>query len=300
MDTNKIVLGSANFGSSVSKNLALSIIDYAFDVGINKIDTADSYFGSEEIIGSALKGRRDKFFLASKVGNPSEIGSGLSESHIESSLNNSLIKLNTDFLDVYFSHNYDKNTSLFETMSTYNKIKESGKVNHFGCSNFTLDQLISSREISSKSNLINYTFVQPVFNIIEFHSEFDFLLYSNKNKLVSWGYSPLAGGLLTGKYLEGIPPTSRASVFPNANPRQAGFIPKISASTNKIVRSIITIADEYEVSSTQLSISWALSQSAISSVIIGVSSLVQLSHILDFKIDPEAIAKVDKLLISSF
>lgn len=238
--------------------------------------------------------------MASKVGNLSEIGSGLSESHIESSLNNSLIKLNTDFLDVYFSHNYDKNTSLFETMSTYNKIKKSGKVNHFGCSNFTLSQLISSREISSKSNLVNYTFVQPVFNIIEFQAEFDFLAYSNKNELVSWGYSPLAGGLLTGKYLDGIPPTSRAAVFPNVNPRQAGFIPKISPSTNKIVRNIITIADEYKLSSTQLSISWALSQSAISSVIIGVSSLVQLSHILDTKIDPEAIAKVDKLLISSF
>jgi aryl-alcohol dehydrogenase-like predicted oxidoreductase len=300
MDKNKIVLGSANFGSSVSKNLALSIIDYAFDFGINKIDTADSYLGSEEIIGSALKGRRDKFFLASKVGNPSEIGSGLSKSNIESSLNNSLIKLKTDYLDVYFSHNYDKNTSLFETMSTYNKIKESGKANHFGCSNFTLDQLISSREISSQNNLVNYTFVQPVFNIIEFYSQFDFLLYCNNNNLVSWGYSPLAGGLLTGKYLGGIPPISRASDFPNANPRQAGFIPKISPSTNKIVRNIITIADEYKVSSTQLSISWALSQSAISSVIIGVSSLAQLSHILDFKIDPEAISKVDKLLIYSF
>jgi aryl-alcohol dehydrogenase-like predicted oxidoreductase len=185
-------------------------------------------------------------------------------------------------------------------MSTYNKIKESGKANHFGCSNFTLDQLISSREISSQNNLVNYTFVQPVFNIIEFYSQFDFLLYCNNNNLVSWGYSPLAGGLLTGKYLGGIPPISRASDFPNANPRQAGFIPKISPSTNKIVRNIITIADEYKVSSTQLSISWALSQSAISSVIIGVSSLAQLSHILDFKIDPEAISKVDKLLIYSF
>ena len=105
MNLNKIVLGTANFGSFVSKNEALSIIDYAYSLGINKIDTADSYHGSEEIIGISISGRRDNFFIATKVGNPTELGSGLSARHIRNSLKSSLDKLRVEYIDLYFAHN---------------------------------------------------------------------------------------------------------------------------------------------------------------------------------------------------
>jgi aryl-alcohol dehydrogenase-like predicted oxidoreductase len=295
MKVNKIVLGTANFGSFVPKNEALSIIDYAYSLGINQIDTADSYAGSEEIIGASISGRRDKFFIATKVGNPTKLGSGLSASHIRNSLKSSLDKLRTEYIDLCFAHNFDLKIPLIETISTFNSVKKEGIINHFGCSNFDLNQLIESINTSVKNNLTYYTYIQSVFNIIEYNSQLNLLNFSNQNKIMSWGYSPLAGGVLTGKYLNGISQNSRAFNFPNADPRRTGFIPKINTINNEIAKNILNIAKNYNLSSAQLILGWVLNQTIITSVIIGVRNLEHLKNLLGSDVHPEAICAMNKL-----
>src|SRR3989338_2032260 len=130
-----LVLGTANFGSSVSEVDALTIIDYALAHGITAIDTADSYGSSEEIVGKALKGKRDSVYLATKVGNPSPSGSGLSSKHIREAIKSSLHRLQTDYIDLYHAHNWDRNVPLTETLGAFNAVVKEGYAAALSCSN---------------------------------------------------------------------------------------------------------------------------------------------------------------------
>lgn len=290
--TSKLVLGAANFGSSVSESEALNIIDYAFSHGINAIDTADSYGLSEEIIGKSLKGRRDKFILVTKVGNPTSIGSGLSQEHINKSLRNSLQILQTDYVDLYMAHNWDKRVPILESISAFNYAVESGLARALGCSNFTLNQILESLELSKRLEIISYSNIQPVYNIIERGAESDLLPFASANNLSVWTYSPLAGGVLSGKYLKGIPVNSRAENFPNANPREAGFVPKITKETINISAKVSEIAHDYCVTSSQLALAWTLANQNVTSVIVGVRNLGHLKEILNLNVPKEALREL--------
>lgn len=285
----KLVLGTANFGSSVSESGALTIIDYALGHGITAIDTADSYGDSEKIVGKALRGRRDAVFLATKVGNPSPNGSGLSSKHIDEAIQNSLRRLQTDYIDLYQAHNWDTDTPLAETLSAFNVVVSRGHTMALGCSNFTRNQISESLTLAEELGVAPFTAIQPVFNLIERSATLDVLPLAVKKHLSVWTYSPLAGGILTGKYSRGIPAESRATEYPNANPRQAGFIPKITEENIAIGVRVATIAKKFGVTPSQLAIAWVLIQPAITSVIIGVRNLEQLREIVQSTVPPEAL-----------
>lgn len=285
----KFVLGTANFGSSVSEGDATTIIDYALAHGINAIDTADSYGSSEEIVGRALKGKRGSVFLSTKVGNPVPSGSGLSKKHIEGAIQSSLRRLRTDHVDLYQAHNWDKDIPLAETLSAFNSIVTEGCALTLGCSNFTANQISESLTLVRELGVVPFTTIQPVYNLIERGAEYDVLPLATEKRLSVWAYSPLAGGILTGKYSHGIPAESRAAEFPNANPRQAGFIPKITEENIAIGAGVVKIAEEFGVTPSQLAIAWVLLNPAITSVIVGVRNLEQLQEILDSNVAKEAL-----------
>ncbi len=285
----KLILGTANFGSSVSEREAVALIDYALAHGITAIDTADSYGDSEEIVGKALRGRRDSVFLATKVGNPSPSGSGLSKKHIEEAIQHSLRRLQTDYVDLYQAHNWDKGTPLAETLGAFNSVVTDGYAAALGCSNFTVDQIRESLTLAETSGVVPFTTTQPVFNFIERSAENDLLPFALEQHLSVWAYSPLAGGVLTGKYAHGIPRDSRAAQFPNANPREAGFIPKITEGNITIGIQVAKIAEKFNVTSSQLLIAWVLSNPAVTSVIVGVRNLEQLREIVTGNVPREAL-----------
>lgn len=286
----KFVLGTANFGSSVRESDALNIIEYALNHGIIAIDTADSYGSSEEIVGKALRGRRDSVFLATKVGNPTRSGSGLSKKHIEESIQGSLRRLQTDHLDLYQAHNWDKEIPLAETLTAFEAIVTGGHASNLGCSNFTMNQISESLTLAQELGITAFSTIQPVYNLIERDVADDILPFAQEKHLSVWAYSPLAGGILTGKYSQGIPAESRAAEYPNANPRQAGFIPKITEENIARGIRVTKIAKEFDITPSQLAIAWVLAQSAITSVIIGVRNLKQLQEIMQNTVPPEALS----------
>lgn len=289
MSVSQLVLGTANFGTAVSGDEAARIIDYALEHGITSIDTADSYGDSEEIVGKALQGRRDSVFLATKVGNPSPSGSGLSSKHIEEAVQDSLRRLQTNHVDLYQAHNWDKETPLTETLSAFDMVVKRGYATALGCSNFTLSQIEESLALAKELDVTPFTTVQPVFNFIERGAEDDVLPFALEKHLSVWAYSPLAGGVLTGKYSQGIPAESRATEYPNANPRQAGFIPKLTEDSLDMGERVARIAKEFSVTPSQLAIAWVLSHPAVTSVIIGVRNLEQLQEVFHTTVPPEAL-----------
>lgn len=286
----KLILGTANFGSAVSEDEAVRVIDCALALGITAIDTADSYGPAEEIVGKALRGRRDSVFLATKVGNPVSSGSGLSSKHIEEAIQDSLRRLRTNYVDLYQAHNWDKSTPLAEMLAAFDAVVMGGYAATLGCSNFTMNQISESLALAQELGITAFSTIQPVYNLIERDAADDILPFAQEKHLSVWAYSPLAGGILTGKYAQGIPAESRAAEYPNANPRQAGFIPKITEENIAKGIRVAKIAKEFGITPSQLAIAWVLAQSAITSVIIGVRNLKQLQEIMQNTVPPEALS----------
>lgn len=285
----KFILGTANFGKPVAGDDAIEIINYALYHGVTAVDTADSYGDAEEIVGKALLGRRDSIFLATKVGNLSQGGSGLSSKHIEEAMQDSLRRLQTDYVDLYQAHNWDKTVPLPETLRAFNALVRDGRTLALGCSNFTASQILESLTLSETLGVASFTTVQPVYNLIERHSEDEELPLAVEKHLSVWAYSPLAGGILTGKYSNGIPSGSRAEEYPNADPRQAGFIPKITKENIAIGTRVVDIAQKFGITPAQLAIAWIFKNPAVTSVIIGVRNLAQLREILNGEVPKEAV-----------
>ena len=288
----KIILGTANFGSKISVNEGIKIIEHAYLLGINKIDTADSYANAESIIGEAIYSMRNMFQLATKVGNPTKLGSGLNPTHIRRSLEESLNRLRTDFIDIYYVHNFDYSTDLHSTLLELDRLYGQYHFKKLGCSNFNLHQLIKSNCVLNEFSNLRFTYCQPVFNILEYSYIYDFLKYTKGNNIISCGYSPLAGGVLSGKYINGIQNGSRAEEYDGADPKTAGFIPKINWLSNRIARKIQEIASTYNLTAAQLSLGWALRNELIDHVIIGVSSLDSFKSFVDVDVPLEAIDEV--------
>ncbi len=229
MIVSRICLGTMQFGWSASKEVAFKILDKAWDLGINFLDTANIYMmkkydpnshvgQSEEIIGEWLKnsGLRDEFIIATKVRGPMGNGlndHGLSRRHVIQQVNASLERLQTKWIDLYQAHWYDASTDIRETLEVFNDLIHEGKVNAIGCSNFSSWQLMESLWIADKFGLIPFHGLQPNYSLVRReHFENGLQQVCQKYGLAVIPYSPLAGGFLTGKYKKDqpLPPSVRA------------------------------------------------------------------------------------------
>lgn len=295
----RICLGTNNFGSQVSEEVSIGIVNKALDCGINTIDTANIYTGgkSEKIIGKALKGRRDEAVVATKVGFGSGEGpnqSGLSRKHVLSALEHSLKSLQTDFIDIYYLHRFDSETPLEETLRTLNDLVREGKVRYIACSNFAAWQIAKAHEVCEMHDFEELAAVQPPYNLLQRDIEKDILPYCQNVGLGVLTYTPLMGGFLTGKYSRANPPPSSSRFGYNSRLWQ-----RVNRESNfEILEQLQGIADDMGIPLSKLAIGWILRNPVITAPIVGASSLEQVEEncrAMEVKIDDEVYQKLNEL-----
>ncbi|MED2971903.1 aldo/keto reductase [Fictibacillus sp. B-59209] len=311
LDVSSICLGTMAFGRWIDEEDSRSILDHAMEQGINFIDTANYYgkgqdtetpYGtgeSEEIIGRALKGKRDNVVLATKVGIRMGHGkneSGLSRAHIMKEIDRSLSRLQTDYIDLYQVHFFDNNTLLEETLRTLDDLVRSGKVRYIGCSNYAAWQIMKSHGISERMNLEKYVSVQPQYNLLSREIEQELLPFCESEGVGVMVYSPLGRGMLSGKYKSAgdVPAESRAAKGERLI--QNYFTPK----NFELVSQYRQLAEKNEVSLSQFALSWVLNQPEVTSAIVGASKVHHVTDavkISDWRWSEELLQKVNEIVV---
>lgn len=285
----EIALGTMIFGEESSRGTdqksATNIIHHYLDQGGNHIDTANVYVKgrSEEIVGQALKGKRDQVILASKVrfamgSGPNE--QGLSRSHILKSVDDSLRRLNVDYLDLLYMHCWDPITPIEESLRAFDDLVTAGKIRYIGVSNFKAWQLMKSLTLSQANNWLQFTAAQYQYSLVErnIESEISEICINEGIGIVPWG--PLGGGFLTGKYTRGDKPDQgRLSMMPEDT--EESWERRSLEKNWLILDKMASISEEYDVSYSQIALVWLLKQPGVCSVIIGARTKDQLTENLE-------------------
>ena len=304
LKVSRISLGCWIFGSSspaygkpgkVSPDESVRIIERAIDLGINFIDTANRYTGgeAEEILGKAIKGRRADVVVATKVRGRMGLGpndEGLSRAHIMREVENSLRRLNTDYIDLYQAHSVDWDTPLEETLRAFDDLVSQGKVRYIGCSNFPAWVLTKSLWMSDINHFVKFISIQSVYSLInrEVEKEIQPLCVDQGMGMIL--YSPLGGGLLSGKYENGAPEGSRGAVEPN--------LLKIANHFDDGLRVLKEISLEIGKTPAQVALNWVIHRLAVSSAIVGASRTDQLEEnvgAVGWKLPQEGIQRLDEV-----
>ncbi len=277
-----LCLGCMNFGGGTDEKDSIRIIDQAIDAGINFIDTANVYNAgvSEQIVGKALKGKRDRIVLATKVhakmgDGPNDRGN--SRYHIMREVEESLNRLKTDRIDLYQLHRPDPETPIDEQLSALTDLVRHGKVRYIGTSTFPAWQLCEALWTSEKYCYERFVSEQPPYSIFCRTAEKRVLRFCKEHGLAILPWSPLAGGWLTGKYRKngGIPQNSRGA-------RQDWELSSAEAQPRlDAVERISELASACGVTMTQFSLAWLLANPAVTSPIIGPRTADQLTDNLE-------------------
>jgi len=300
----EISLGSwLTYGGSVAEEQATACVHKAYEIGINFFDTANVYMrgAAEEIVGRALRGfDRDSYFLATKVFFPMGEGPndrGLSRKHITEQCHASLKRLGVDYVDLYQCHRYDANTPLEETLRTLDDLVRQGKVLYIGVSEWTADQISDALLIAKEMNLDRIVSNQPRYNMIQRQIEVEVVPLSEREGVGQVVFSPLAQGILTGKYRPGEAPdqgTRAADSESNRFMRELMNEEVLSA-----VEALHSVASYADLSMSQLALAWVLRQENVSSAIIGASRPEQVEDnagASGAKLSPDMISEIDRIL----
>jgi voltage-dependent potassium channel beta subunit len=273
----EVSLGSwLTYGNATEDQTATACIHRAYELGINFFDTANVYARgeAEKVVGAALKTfARDSYVLATKVFFPMGDGPndrGLSRKHIFEQCHLSLKRLGTDYIDLYQCHRYDESVPLEETLRALDDLVTQGKVLYAGVSEWNADQIRSALELAGKLNLDRIVSNQPCYNMLQRGIEEAVLPLCNQEGIGQVVYSPLAQGVLTGKYRPGAAPPADSRA---ADPSQNMFLGKEQLSDARLesVQRLKPIAEREGLSIAQLALAWCLRQPMVSSVIIGAS-----------------------------
>lgn len=295
----RIGLGCTTFGREIDESASFAIMDHALEHGVNLFDTAESYGGgnarqarvrtmgvddvrevshemhsSEKIIGRWLSSRRvrDRIVLQTKV------TANFTRSHIAEALDASLLRLNTDCIDVYMLHSFDAGTPIEETLDALDRAKRAGKIRAAGCSNFTAGQLADSLAVSTAAGLIRFEVVQPIYNLAVPEIERDLLPLCREQKIGVTSYSPLGAGFLTGKYSgdrSQIPKGTRFDVAPGH--ADVYFHDRCFAAIERLRRAAAAAG----VSTTYLAYAWVLRNPDITTMLVGARNIAQLNNALE-------------------
>ena len=274
-----LCLGAMMFGGRTEFDDGVAIVDKAMDQGINFIDTANVYNRgiSEEVVGEAIKrrGRRDTMVIATKVHGVMDAedpnGQGNSRRHIIQQCENSLRRLQTDWIDLYQIHRPQSDIPIDETLRALDDLVHSGKVRYIGTSTFAAWQLMESLSVSERLNLNRVVCEQPPYNLIDRRIERELVPFAQTYGLgiIPWG--PLAGGLLTGKYRRGEP-LPEDSRYANAAPRQRE---RLNERVYDVIEGLEPIAESKEATLSQLALAWAMQQPGVTAPIIGPRTMEQ-------------------------
>lgn len=274
-----ISLGSwLTYSGGVGREQAQACIHKAFEVGINFIDTANVYGrgAAETLLGDVLQGvDRSSYVLATKVYFPmSDDDRGLSAAQIRKQIDASLGRLKTDYVDLYQCHRYDVNTPLEETMQALTEVVQQGKARYIGFSEWSPSQIKAAIEMP---NVAKFVSSQPQYSMLWRKPEAEVFPLCAENGIGQIVWSPLAQGILTGKYLPGQAPPKDSRA---ANEAMNAFMGKdmLSDRILSAVQEIKSIADELDISMAQLALAWVLRDSRVSSAIIGATRPEQVEE----------------------
>ncbi|GAA4567561.1 aldo/keto reductase [Planotetraspora kaengkrachanensis] len=288
LTVSRACLGTMNFGTSgggaCEETEAARIVDAFLDAGGNIIDTADGYTGgqSEEIVGRAVKSRRDQVVLATKAFLPQGPGPndrGLSRIHLTKALESSLRRLGTDYIDLYQCHQWDDSTPIEETMATLDGFVRSGKVRYLGCSNFSAAQIVESQWAAQRTNAAPFISLQPQYSLVARGIEAEILPACRRHGLGTLVWSPLGGGVLTGRYRRGVVPDAdsrmgrlKASALPMARAWADGLLNEPNLD---IAGHVVETAAELGMTPAAVALAWVRHRPGVTSVIIGPRTLEQ-------------------------
>jgi len=302
LKVSEICLGTMIYGDQIKEATSLKIIRKALDSGVNFFDTADAYIKgkSEEIVGKALKGHRDSVVLATKVANrmgPAPNDVGLSRKHIMKAIEDSMRRLKTDYIDLYYAHLPDYETPIEESLQALDDLVHQGKVRYIACSNFRAWQLCKALWVSDIQNLARFDCIQPPYNLITRDIEYELLPLCAGEGVGVCVYNPLAGGLLTGKHDQTKSPENDTRFGLKSIGKMYSERYWLDINFEAVDR-LKTIASEFGQPLPQFALAWILNNETVTSVIFGCSSLKQLEQNLgavDIKLSEEALAACDEV-----
>ena len=296
-----ITFGGNVFGWTADEAMSFKLLDAFLGAGFNFVDTADVYSRwhpgnaggeSEVIIGNWLKARggRDKVILATKLGIEMAPGKkGLSKKYMVQAVEDSLRRLQTDYIDLYQSHRDDPETPIEETLSAYQDLIKAGKVREIGASNFTAERLAESLKISTEKGLPRYQSLQPQYSLVE-RAEFEGPLEDLclAEKIGTIGYYSLASGFLTGKY------RSRADMEGRA--RGARVEKYLNDYGFGVIAALDDVAKRYNAKPVQIALAWLIARPSVTAPIASATNLDQLAEMLkaaEITLDAAAIEQID-------
>ena len=277
------------FNKQVDSGLAERMFGTCFDAGVNFFDNAEGYEAgeSEIVMGkalSALNRPRDSYCVSSKVffgsnKKPSPTQIGLSKKNVTEACHQALKRLQVDYLDLYFCHRADPDTPIGETVWAMHNLITQGKILYWGTSEWTAEEITEAYEFAEKNHLSPPTMEQPQYNLLDRKRfEIEYKPIFEKYGMGTTTWSPLASGALTGKYLEGIPEGSRASLDGYEWLKKSMVESERGQERMTKVAALAPIAEEMEVKLSNLAIAWCLLNENVSTVILGASKVEQLEE----------------------
>lgn len=283
LKVSEVSLGSwLTYGNAVEKETAIQTIDYAYEHGVNFFDTANVYARgeAEKVVGEALrKYPRESYVLATKVfGNMGDGPNdrGLSRKHIMEQAHASLQRLGLDYIDLYYCHRYDQEAPLEETLRALDDLVRSGKVLYIGVSNWTAAQLEEAARVADKYLLDRIVAHQPVYHMFARGIEQEVIPVSEKLGISQVVYSPLAQGVLTGKYKPGAAPPAGSRATDDKQNMWIGNLLKDDILQK--VEQLQGVAAELDISVSQLALAWVLRKANLASAIVGASKVSQIEE----------------------
>ena len=308
LKVSEICLGTMTFGHQCDERTSFAILDRAAERGVSFLDTADVYpvppapetaGRTEEIVGRWLKGRRQRFVLATKFVNPMGPGAndqGSSRKHMIEACEASLRRLGTDRIDIYYAHRWDESSPLDETMEAFDRLHQDGKILYLGVSNYSAWQLGLAQAIVAERRLAPIAALQPRYNLLFRQPERDLLPFAKTLGIGVMPYNPLGAGMLTGKYRRGMepPPESRFGWGDYGRMYQGRYW---SEEMFSLVDALVTVAEAESMTAAQASLAWILTHDAITAPIVGASRPEQLRdsvQALEKKLSPEGLERLDE------
>ncbi|MDE2686911.1 MAG: aldo/keto reductase [Chloroflexota bacterium] len=292
-----IGLGTNNFGRRLDADATALVINHALDMGVTMIDTSNSYGDgySEDYIGRALKGKRHKAVIATKVSSTVGDGpndGGNSRQHIMAAVENSLCRLQTDYIDLYQIHWHDPNVPIEETLRALDDLVRQGKVRYIGCSNFTAWQVCEAAWTSRSLGVASFASVQPRYSLMDREIETELVPFCDAYGVGILPYYPLANGFLTGKYRRGeaVPTGTRLAendrgMFTDAN---FDLLDKLEAFCEARGHTVL-----------ELAFAWLLANDAVSSVIAGATRVEQIianARAASWQLTADEVAEVNAIV----
>jgi len=291
-------------GSQVEEDAAIKCVKAALGEGVTTFDTADVYAGTraETVLGKALKGvKRESYELFTKVYWPTGTGKndrGLSRKHIMESVHASLKRLNTDHIDLYQMHRFDVESPLEESLQAFEDLVRQGKVNYIGFSEWNAEQIKAALQIQKENGWTRFVSSQPQYSMLWRVIEKEVVPLSQQEGIGQIVWSPIAQGILTGKYLPGKKPPAGSRATDKKS--GAGFISRwMTDDVLTAVQKLNPIAQEVGLSMSQLALAWALQNQNVSAVIMGATKPQQVKENVKaagVKLEPSVMVAIDSVL----